>query len=87
MAIIQLGNAFKNFFAGRASYPVFKKKGKSRDSFTLTNDQFAVDGSRAKSFLPRFHASLSDGLSVLALKLKTIRTYPKPKTKAWSVSI
>jgi len=48
MAIIQLGNAFKNFFAGRAKYPVFKKKGKSRDSFTLTNDQFAVDGSRIR---------------------------------------
>jgi putative transposase len=42
MAIIQLGSAFKNFFAGRASYPQFKKKGKSRDSFTLTNDQFSA---------------------------------------------
>jgi putative transposase len=46
MAIIQLGGAFKNFFAGRASYPQFKKKGKSTDSFTLTNDQFAVKDSR-----------------------------------------
>lgn len=45
MAIIQLGKAFKNFFAGRAKYPVFKKKGRSRDSFELSNDQFAVDGS------------------------------------------
>lgn len=44
MAIIQLGKAFKNFFAGRAKYPVFKKKGKSRDSFELSNDQFAVEG-------------------------------------------
>ncbi|WGZ96039.1 MAG: transposase [Candidatus Thiothrix putei] len=44
MAIIQLGAAFKNFFAGRAKYPQFKKKGKSRDSFTLTNDQFSLDG-------------------------------------------
>jgi putative transposase len=43
MAIIQLGQAFNNFFAGRAKYPQFKKKGKSRDSFTLTNDQFAID--------------------------------------------
>lgn len=48
MAIIQLGTAFKNFFAGRAEYPRFKKKGKSRDSFTLTNDQFAVDGCRIR---------------------------------------
>ncbi len=43
MAIIQLGAGFKNFFAGRAKYPQFKKKGKSRDSFTLTNDQFNTD--------------------------------------------
>ena len=48
MAIIQLGAAFKNFFAGRASYPQFKKKGKSRDSFTLTNDQFAIDAYRIR---------------------------------------
>ena len=48
MAIIQLGEAFKNFFAGRAKYPQFKKKGKSRDSFTLTNDQFSVEGSRIR---------------------------------------
>ncbi len=48
MAIIQLGAAFKNFFAGRAQYPQFKKKGKSRDSFTLTNDQFAIDACRIR---------------------------------------
>ena len=28
MAIIQLGDAFKNFFAGRAKYPQFRKKGR-----------------------------------------------------------
>lgn len=48
MAIIQLGDAFKNFFSGRGKYPQFKKKGKSRDSFTITNDQFSVDGSRIR---------------------------------------
>ena len=48
MAIIQLGQAFKNFFAGRAKYPQFKKKGKSRDSFTLTNDQFSANGCRLR---------------------------------------
>ncbi|MEN9501742.1 MAG: hypothetical protein RI964_1027, partial [Pseudomonadota bacterium] len=36
------------FFAGRAKYPQFKKKGKSRDSFTLTNDQFSLDGCRIR---------------------------------------
>ncbi|CAG1020310.1 hypothetical protein DOJK_00251 [Patescibacteria group bacterium] len=48
MAIIQLGVVFKNFFAGQANYPQFKKKGKSHDSFTLTNDQFSVEASRIR---------------------------------------
>jgi len=47
MAIIQLGAAFKNFFAGRAHYPQFRQKG-IHDRFTLTNDQFRVDGSRIR---------------------------------------
>ena len=47
MAIIQLGQAFQNFFAGRARYPQFRRKG-VHDRFTLTNDQFAVDGSRIR---------------------------------------
>lgn len=47
MAIIQLGEAFKNFFAGRARYPKFRKKG-VHDRFTLTNDQFRVEGSRIR---------------------------------------
>lgn len=47
MAIMQLGDAFKNFFAGRAKYPRFRKKG-VRDRFTLTNDQFSVEGSRIR---------------------------------------
>jgi putative transposase len=47
MAIIQLGVAFKNFFAGRAKYPKFRKKG-LHDRFSLTNDQFSVDGSRIR---------------------------------------
>ena len=45
MAIMQLGDAFKNFFAGRAKYPQFRRKGVD-DRFTLTNDQFRVVGSR-----------------------------------------
>ena len=47
MAIMQLGAAFKNFFAGRAKYPKFRKKG-IHDRFTLTNDQFAVEGNRLR---------------------------------------
>jgi putative transposase len=47
MAIIQLGQAFQNFFAGRAKYPTFRKKGRD-DRFTLTNDQFDIDGCRIR---------------------------------------
>lgn len=47
MAIIQLGEAFKNFFAGRTQYPQFRKKG-VHDRFTLTNDQFGIDGCRIR---------------------------------------
>lgn len=47
MAIIQLGAAFKNFFAGHAKYPQFRKTG-AHDRFTLTNDQFSIDGCRIR---------------------------------------
>lgn len=47
MAIIQLGQAFKNFFAKRAKYPVFRKKWID-DRFSLTNDQFTVNASRIR---------------------------------------
>jgi putative transposase len=47
MAIIQLGEAFKNFFAGRAKYPQFRKKG-VHDRFALTNDQLSIDGCRIR---------------------------------------
>ena len=47
MAILQLGAAFDNFFAHRAKYPTFRKKG-VHDRFALTNDCFALDGSRVR---------------------------------------
>lgn len=47
MAIIQLGEAFNNFFKKRARYPSFRRKG-VHDRFTLTNDQFSVEGSRIR---------------------------------------
>lgn len=47
MAIIQLGQAFQNFFAGRSKYPQLRKKG-VHDRFTLTNDQFNIDGCRMR---------------------------------------
>ena len=50
MAIMQLGRAFQNFFEKRARYPRFRRKG-ANDRFTLTNDQFQVDGKRIR--IPR----------------------------------
>ena len=47
MAIIQLGQAFRNFFARRARYPRFRKKGR-HDRFTVTNDQFSVEGRKIR---------------------------------------
>lgn len=47
MAIILFGQAFQNFFSGRAKYPQFRKKG-VHDRFTLTNDQFSLDGCRIR---------------------------------------
>ena len=43
LAIKDLGKAFANFFAKRAAFPQFKKKGR-KDSFALSNDQFVVVG-------------------------------------------
>src|SRR5260370_31256989 len=37
-----LSKAYDNFFAGRSAYPIFKKKGKSHESFYLSNDKFTV---------------------------------------------
>jgi putative transposase len=41
-AFDDLKSAYDNFFAGRADYPRYKKKGKSRASFYLSNDKFTV---------------------------------------------
>ncbi|WP_126581834.1 RNA-guided endonuclease InsQ/TnpB family protein [Tengunoibacter tsumagoiensis] len=41
-AFDDLGKAYSNFFAGRAAYPKYKKKGKSHESFYLSNDKFTI---------------------------------------------
>jgi putative transposase len=45
IALMNLGTAFKNFFAKRAKYPQFKKKG-VHDAFELDNDSFRIDGQK-----------------------------------------
>ena len=47
-AIIALGVAFANFFAGRTRRPTFKKKGVTRDSFRLSSGEFSIDGKRIR---------------------------------------
>jgi putative transposase len=44
---MQLGQAFQNFFAKRAKYPVFRKKG-VHDRFSVSNDQFSIKGKTIK---------------------------------------
>jgi putative transposase len=39
---MDLGTAFKNFFEGRAKYPRFKSKKRSKDGFYVANDKFTV---------------------------------------------
>ncbi|GCE09179.1 hypothetical protein KDAU_65080 [Dictyobacter aurantiacus] len=41
-AFDDLKKAYDHFFAGRAAYPRFKKKGKTHESFYLSNDKFTV---------------------------------------------
>jgi putative transposase len=47
IAIIQLGEAFKNFFAHRTRYPVFRRKGE-HDRFTINNDEFRIEDQRIR---------------------------------------
>jgi hypothetical protein len=41
LALMNLGAAFKRFFAGQNKYPAFKKKG-VHDSFEIDNDEFEI---------------------------------------------
>ena len=56
-----LNKAFQRFFKKLAKYPTFKKKGKCRDSFYVSNDKFRLDGQRVR--LPRIGwVSMREGL-------------------------
>src|SRR5260370_21542733 len=41
-AFADLKSAYDTFFGGRADYPKYKKKGKSHESFYLSNDKFTL---------------------------------------------
>src|SRR6202011_395571 len=57
-AFDDLGRAYANFFAGRAEYPRYKKKGKSHESFYLSNDKFTRG--RHGTALPRLGRFVRD---------------------------
>ncbi len=82
MAIIQLGNAFKNFFAGRARYRRFRKKG-VYDRFTLTNDQCDVDASRIR--MP--HLGWVRMREALRFSGKILSATVSAKAERWFVSL
>ncbi|MCC2955505.1 transposase [Massilia sp. IC2-477] len=47
MAIMQLGRAFENFFARRAGFPAFRRKGRD-NRFSLSNDQYRMQDKRIR---------------------------------------
>jgi putative transposase len=47
MAIMQLGRAFENFYARRARFPTFRRKG-GNDRFTISNSLFRVEDKRIR---------------------------------------
>jgi putative transposase len=75
IAIIQLGAAFKNFFAGRAKYPKFRRKG-VHDRFSLTNDPFSVDTPDSAP-LPRAENQGAVGVDLGLSALATLSTGEK----------
>jgi len=82
LAIMDLGKAFKNFFAKRAGFPKFKKKGRS-DSFSLSNDQFVIEGKTIR--IPNLgYVRMTEGLRFTG---KIIGATVSRKADRWYVSI
>ena len=82
LAIMNLGTAFKNFFAKRAEFPTFKKKGVN-DSFSISNDQFAITGKTIR--IPNLgNVRMTEGLR---FEGKIIGATVSRKADRWFVSI
>lgn len=82
-AFIDLGAAFKNFFEGRAKYPRFKSKKRSRDGFYVANDKFTVGAYWIK--LP--HISKVNMAEKLRFEGKIMSARITRTTDWWFVSI
>lgn len=53
-ALKDMERAYTNFFAGRASFPAYKKKGRSRESFRYPDPkQIKLDRENGRIFLPK----------------------------------
>lgn len=82
-AIINLGRAFDNFFAGRAKHPRFHKKG-VKDSFCISPEQYAIDGNKIR--LPRIGwVRMAEPFRYTSAKLQ--RAVVRRKAGRWYVSI
>ena len=82
-AIINLGRAFDNFFAGRAKHPRFHKKGVN-DSFCLSSYDYAIDGNKIR--LPKIGwVKMAEPFRYAGAKLQ--RVVVKRKADKWYVSI
>ena len=75
-ALADLGSAFANYFRDlrrrggrRAKRPTFKKKGRCRDSFYVSNDQFVIEGRQIR--LP--HIVLMSALFALTVSQRQCR--------------
>ena len=87
-AMMDLDRAFQNFFAGRASYPTFQKKGQ-RDSFRFPQG-FEVDEGSQRVKLPKLGwMSYRNGKGRHALKLagKTKSITVSREGKHWFASV
>jgi putative transposase len=82
-AIINLGKAFDNFFAGRAKHPRFHKKGVN-DSFCVSSDVYAIDGNKIR--LPKIGwVKMAEPFRYTGAKLQS--AVIKHKSGKWYVSI
>ena len=89
-ALADLGNAFANYFRDlhrkggkRAKRPTFKKKGRCRDSFYVSNDQFAIAEKRIR--LP--HIGLVRMREDLRLQGKVVGATVSREADRWFVAV
>ena len=82
-AIINLGRAFDNFFAGRANHPRFHKKGVN-DSFCVSSDQYAIDGNKVR--LPKIGwVKMAEPFRYTGAKIQS--AVVRRKADKWYISI